>query len=110
MFAQGGLALWFIGRPAAARALEARGSALAGESGRPFEQASTLCHSGFVEFLCGSVATAAELADRARAISANNDLAYFLNLSRALLGAVAVEQGDAAGGLSEMRAALAGQR
>src|SRR5262249_46375355 len=109
-FAQGGFALWFIGRPAAARTLEARGCALADQSGRPFDQASTLCHSAFVELQCGSVATAAALPDRARVISANNDIAYFLNLSRALLGVVLVEQGDAAAGLSEMQAALTGQR
>ena len=109
-FAQGGIALWFIGRPAAARALEERGRTLAEKSGRPFDLASMLCHSGFVELQCGSLETTAAFAERARAISADNDIAFFLPLSRSLLGAVAAAGGDAAGGAAEIIAALATQR
>ena len=109
-FAQCGFGLWFIGQPDRARAFEGRGMDIAEQLGRPFELASALCHAAFVELVCGGLETAASLAARAHTLSAENDLAYFLAISRAILGAVAAERGDVVGGLDQILAGLAGLR
>jgi hypothetical protein len=63
-FTQGGLALWFLGRPDQARVHARYGLSLAEKSGRPFDRASALFKSAFLELLCGDAAAAADLASR----------------------------------------------
>jgi len=102
--------LWFLGRPDQARAYAQGGLARAERNGRPLDLASALCQAARIELLCGSAGAAAILAARALTTSTEHDVAYFLPVSRFLLGAVAADQSDVGGGLRQMLMGLAGQR
>jgi len=108
--AQCGLGHWFIGAPDRARAYAASGLARAEQLGRPLDLASAACQAAWIQLLCGSAAAGADLAARALAICADHPVAYFLPVSRFLLGAALVDQGDLAAGIPQMLDGLAGQR
>jgi DNA-binding winged helix-turn-helix (wHTH) protein/tetratricopeptide (TPR) repeat protein len=109
-FMQGGLALWFLGRPDRARALARRGLAYAEENRNPFSLASALVHAMILELLCRDATAAAALAPRAAEVSAANSIAQFRAFSRFFRGAALAEQGDVGAGLSEMVPGLAEHR
>jgi adenylate cyclase len=109
-FMQGGLALWFLGCPDQARAYARCGLSRAEKSGQPFDRASALFKSAFLELLCGDAAAAADLASRAATVCADNTVPFFLPYCRFLRGAALVQQEDVSEGLAEMLQSLAEQR
>jgi DNA-binding winged helix-turn-helix (wHTH) protein/tetratricopeptide (TPR) repeat protein len=109
-FMQGGLALWFLGRPEQARASARRGLSHAESSRQPFSIASALVHSAILELLCRDAEAAAGYAARAANVSAANAIALFRPFSQFFRGAALAEQGDTDGGLSEMLPSLAEHR
>ena len=109
-FMQGGLALWFLGRPDHARVHARYGLSLAEKSGQPFDRASALFKSAFLELLCGDAAAAADLASRAATVCADDHIPFFLPYCRFLRGAALVQHGHVSEGLAEMLQSLSEQR
>jgi DNA-binding winged helix-turn-helix (wHTH) protein/tetratricopeptide (TPR) repeat protein len=107
---QAGLGRWFLGFPDQARLHVRTGLAYAEQCGQPFDRASALTQSALLELLCGNAEDGASLAAQDAAVCKDNDVAFFLPLSRFLCGAALVQQGRVRRGLSEMLEGLAEQR
>ena len=74
------------------------------------DRAYALTQSALLELLCGNAEDGARLAAQDAAVCLEQDVAFFLPLSRFLCGAALVEQGRVRRGLSEMLQGLAEQR
>jgi tetratricopeptide (TPR) repeat protein len=106
---QAGLARWFLGFPDQAR-VHSRTGLVYAECGQPFDRAYALTQSALLELLCGNAEDGASLAAQDATVCKDNDVAFFLPLSRFLCGAALVQQGRVRRGLSEMLQGLAEQR
>jgi hypothetical protein len=76
-YAEGCLALWFLGYPDRARQWAGQAIARAEESRETYSHASALVHASFLALLCGDADGTARLAERAEQVSGSQAVARY---------------------------------